>query len=61
MAYDDPDREEMSALAEAKAGPFSARAEARITREGLITFGVVASGVLLSAALLAWAVRRPVR
>lgn len=58
---DDLDREELSALAEAHAGPFSARAEARATRGGLITFGVVVSGVLLSAALLAWAVRRPVR
>lgn len=58
---DDLGREDLSALAEAKAGPFSARAEARATREGLITFGVVVSGVLLSAALLVWAVRRPVR
>jgi len=58
---DDRVREELSALAEAQAGPFRARAEARATREGLITFGVVASGVLLSAALLAWALRRPVR
>lgn len=58
---DDLTREDLSALAEAKAGPFHARAEARATREGLITFGVVMSGVLLSAALLVWAVRRPVR
>jgi len=58
---DDRDREDLSALAEAKAGPFHARAEARATRAGLITFGVVMSSVLLSAALLAWAVRRPVR
>lgn len=58
---DDRDREDLSALAEAKAGPFHARAEARATRAGLVTFGVVMSGVLLSAALLAWVVRRPVR
>lgn len=58
---DVPAREDLSALAEAQAGPFRARAEARATREGLITFGVVMSGVLLSAALLAWVVRRPVR
>lgn len=58
---DDPAREELSALAEAQAGPFRARAEARATREGLITFGVVVSGVLLSAAVLTWALRRPVR
>jgi len=58
---DDSAREELSALAEAQAGPFHARAEARATREGLITFGVVMSGVFLSAALLVWAVRRPVR
>lgn len=58
---DDLAREDLSALAEAKAGPFTARAEARATREGLITFGVVISGVLLSAALLVWAVRRPMR
>lgn len=58
---DDLDREELSALAEAQAGPFRARAEARATREGLVTLGIVASSVLLSAALLAWALRRPVR
>lgn len=58
---DDLAREDLSALAEAQAGPFRARAEARATREGLITFGVVASGVLLSAALLVWVVRRPAR
>lgn len=58
---DDPHREDLSALAEAQAGPFRARAKARATRQGLITFGVVMSGVLLSAALLAWMVRRPVR
>lgn len=58
---DDLAREDLSALAEAQAGPFHARAEARATREGLITFGVVASGVLLSAALLVWVVRRPAR
>ncbi len=55
------DREDLSALAEAKAGPFHARAEARATRESLITFGLVMTGVLLSAALLVWTVRRPVR
>lgn len=54
---DDLAREDLSALAEAQAGPFRARA----THEGLITFGLVASGVLLSAALLVWVVRRPAR
>ncbi|PIB92884.1 hypothetical protein [Caulobacter sp. FWC2] len=58
---DDRDREDLSALADAKAGPFHARAEASATRAGLVTFGVVMSSVLLSAALLTWAVRRPVR
>lgn len=58
---DAPDRDTLSALAEAQAGPFRVRAEARATREGLITFGVVMSGVLLSAALLVWSVRRPAR
>ena len=58
---DDRDREDLSALAEAKAGPFHARAEAHATRVGLVTFGVVMSSVLLSAALLVWAARRPVR
>lgn len=58
---DDHDREDLLALAEAKAGPFHARAEARATRAGLVTFGLVVSGVLLSSALLVWAVRRPVR
>lgn len=58
---DAPDRDTLSALAEAHAGPFHARAEARATRAGLVTFGVVMSGVLLSAALLVWTVRRPVR
>lgn len=61
LAREEQDHEVLSALAEAQAGPFRARAEARATREGLITFGVVMSGVLLSAALLAWTLRRPVR
>jgi hypothetical protein len=58
---DDLDREEQSALAEAKAGPFTARAEVRVTPVGMLAYGAMVSAILLSTAILVWAARRPKR
>ncbi|USQ96616.1 hypothetical protein [Caulobacter sp. RL271] len=55
--YDDPllDRDPQTALAEFKAGPFSARAEVRVTPVGILAVGALMTGVLLSTALVVWA------
>ncbi|UAL10027.1 hypothetical protein [Caulobacter segnis] len=55
--YDDQllDRDPQTALAEFKAGPFSGRAEVRVTPVGILAIGALMTGVLLSTALVVWA------
>lgn len=55
--YDDQllDRDPQTAIAEFKAGPFSGRAEVRVTPMGILAVGALMSGVLLSTALVVWA------
>ena len=55
--YDDPlpDRDPQTAIAEFKAGPFSARAEVRFTPIGVLAIGALMTGMLLSTALVVWA------
>ena len=47
-----------AAAAEFAIGPVRYAASARITTNGLLAVGAAASGVLLSIAVLVWAVRR---
>ncbi len=49
--------EEQSAVAEFKAGPFSGRAEVRVTPAGILAVACLMTGILLSSAAIVWAAK----
>jgi hypothetical protein len=51
------DRDEQSALAEYRAGPFSGRAEVRVTPAGILAVACLMTGILLSSAAIVWAAK----
>ncbi len=53
-----PEGDRQTAVAEFEAGPIRARAEVSVTPAGLLAFGALVSGVLLSTAAVVWAARR---
>lgn len=53
-----PLSERQTAVAEFEAGPFRARAEVSVTPLGLLAYGALMSGILLSSAAIVWAARR---
>ncbi|WP_269714974.1 hypothetical protein [Caulobacter sp. NIBR2454] len=50
-------RDEQSALAEFRAGPFGGRAEVRVTPEGIWAVAGLMTGILLSSAAIVWAAK----
>ncbi len=53
-----PADDRQTAVAEFEAGPIRARAEVSVTPAGLLAFGALMSGILLSSAAIVWAARR---